>query len=76
MSKMRGKVLIWQLVLLSLVCVSRAVWVSQRYDYPKDGAIEVVRFGLERGGRYEVDVSFRFLVNVPSLLLEQSAVRY
>lgn len=70
-----SKSLFWNLVLFSLVCSSCGVWVAQRYDYPKDGAIEVVRFGLERGGRYEMDVSFRFLVKVPNSLLNQVSVR-
>jgi len=72
---MRLKELILLSALFALLQVCTGLWVAQRYDYPKDGAIDVARFGLERGGRYEIDVSFRFLVNIPSALMQQTIVR-
>ena len=51
---------------IAFLPLASAIWISQRYDYPKETSIEVVRFGLERGGRYEIDVSFRQKISVPS----------
>ena len=63
-------------LLIAFLPLASALWISQRYDYPKSTSIDVARFGLERGGRFEVDVSFRQKISVPSSLQSPIEVRY
>jgi hypothetical protein len=63
------------LILLAFIHLSQSLWVAQRYDYPKVSVMEVAKFGLERGGSYEIEVSFRLLVNIPISLLHEHSVR-
>lgn len=52
------------LVLLVLVSNVHALWLAQRYDYPKQSVLTVAQFGLESGGSFVIDVSFKSHVEV------------
>lgn len=71
---MRG--LVFCLLLVTFVPLISAVWVAQRYDYPKSNTIEVAKFGLERGGRYQIDIAFSALYAIPLSALREYSVRF
>lgn len=73
MSKLRRAILV--LLFLAFLEVTCGLWIAERYNYPKENVIEVAKYGLERGGSYEIEVSFRQMVNVPSPLLQAFPVR-
>lgn len=74
MRRVKRREIIW-LLFLAIIPVVSSLWVAQRYDNPKETEIEVAKFGLERGGRYEIEISYRQKVSVPISLIQAREVR-
>jgi hypothetical protein len=59
------------LAILLFLHAASALWLAERYDYPKENVMEVVKYGVERGGSFKIEVSYRQVVNVPLSLFSR-----